>query len=131
MPESNRRLYLSPPTVTDLDRVAITKAFDSGWVAPVGPDLDAFELEMATRLGLAHAAALSSGTAALHLALLVLGVSAGDDVLVSDLTFAATANAIVYVGARPVFIDSDHTWNIDPFLLAEELDLRARHGKLP
>ena len=74
-----------------------------------------------------HAAALSSGTAALHLALLLLGVGPGDDVLVPTLTFVATANAVTYVGARPVFVDSDETtWNLDPALVAEELDERAR-----
>jgi len=124
-------MYLSAPHVTERDRAALMEAFDSGWVAPVGPELDAFELEVAGRVGMAHAAALSSGTAALHLALLALGVSEGDDVIVSDLTFAATANAVRYVGARPVFIDCDENWNLDSDLLAEELEIRARQNRLP
>ena len=94
--------------------------------------VDAFEREFAEYVGVPHAAALSSGTAALHLALLLLGVGPGDDVLVPTLTFVASANAVTYVGARPVFVDSDETtWNLDPVLVAEELDERARDGRLP
>ena len=90
-------------------------ALDSGWVAPVGPDLDAFEAELAERCGVPHAVALSSGTAALHLALLQVGVGPGDDVLVPTVTFAATANAVTYCGARPCFIDTDPvTWQMSP-----------------
>lgn len=107
-------------------------AFDSGWLAPAGPEIDLFEQELAAAVGLPFAVALSSGTAALHLALIELGVGAGDDVLVSTFTFAATANAVTYVGARPVFIDSDETsWNMNPDLLAEELAVRAHTGRLP
>ena len=107
-------------------------AFDSNWVAPLGPHVDAFEAELSQRVAMPHAAALSSGTAALHLALLVLGVEEGDDVLVSSFTFAATANAVTYVGARPVFVDSEvSSWNIDPVLVAEELDRRAATRRLP
>ncbi|MPY93477.1 MAG: aminotransferase class I/II-fold pyridoxal phosphate-dependent enzyme [Acidimicrobiia bacterium] len=126
------RIYLSPPDVGDLDRKMLLEAFDSGWIAPNGPDVDAFELEFASCVGAAHAVALSSGTAALHLALDVLGVGPGDDVLVSDLTFVATANAVLYRGARPTFIDSDEaSWNLDPDLLAEEMGRRAARGRLP
>jgi len=125
-------IYLSPPDMGDTERELLLAAFDSNWIAPAGPDLDAFEAEMAERLGVGHAAGLSSGTAALHLALRVLGVSAGDEVLVSDLTFAATANAVVYVGATPVFIGSSpDSWTMDPELLLEELEHRARNGRLP
>ena len=107
-------------------------AFDSNWIAPVGPHIDLFEEEFATAVGRRHAVALSSGTAALHLALLLLGVGEGDSVLVPSLTFVATANAVSYTGARPVFIDSDRrTWNIDPSLVAEEMHSRARAGDLP
>jgi dTDP-4-amino-4,6-dideoxygalactose transaminase len=106
-------------------------AFDSNWIAPAGPHLDAFEAAMAERIGV-DAVALSSGTAALHLALLGVGVRRGDTVLVSDLTFAASANAVTYVGARPAFVDSDDTsWNMDPDLLAADLAARARRGALP
>jgi dTDP-4-amino-4,6-dideoxygalactose transaminase len=114
------------------ERKLLLDAFDSNWVAPLGPHVDAFEAEMAAYTGVPHACALSSGTAGLHLALLMLGVGAGDEVLTSTLTFAATANAVTYVGARPTFIDSERTsWNMDPALLAEALEARARAGKLP
>ena len=107
-------------------------AFASNWIAPLGPHVDAFEREFADTVGVGHAAALSSGTAALHLALLLLGVGPDDEVFCSDLTFAATAFAITYVGARPVFIDADcGTWNMDPGLLNEALVDRARRGRLP
>ncbi len=116
------RVYLSPPDVGEADRDALNRAFDSGWIAPLGPEVDAFEVELAEKIGRSNAVALSSGTAALHLGLLLEGVGAGDKVLVSSLTFSATANAISYVGAEPVFIDSDaETWNMDPSLLNEAL----------
>jgi dTDP-4-amino-4,6-dideoxygalactose transaminase len=116
------RIYLSPPDVNRSDVDLILEAFDGGWIAPVGPQIDAFELALAEATGRARAVALSSGTAALHLALIVNGVSEGDLVLVSSLTFAASANAVRYVGANPVFVDSERaTWNMDPDLLAAEL----------
>ena len=126
------RLYLSPPHVGPEERALLLDAFDSNWIAPLGPHVDAFEREMCARLGIGHAAALSSGTAALHLALMLLGVTHDDEVIVSSFTFAASANAITYLGARPVFIDSSaETWNMDPALLREELDACAKRGKLP
>ena len=126
------RIYLSPPDVGAREREMLLDAFDSGWIAPLGPHVDAFEQEFAERLGGATAVAVSSGTAALHLALQVLGVGPGDEVLTSTLTFAATANAIAYVGATPVFIDADATtWTIDPDLLDEEIGSRARAGRAP
>jgi len=110
----------------------LLEAFDSNWIAPLGPDVDAFEAEFAERIGIAHAVALSSGTAALHLALLMAGVGPGDEVLVPSFTFVATANAVCYLGARPVFVDSSvSTWNIDPDLVAADLAVRAREGRLP
>jgi dTDP-4-amino-4,6-dideoxygalactose transaminase len=110
----------------------LLEAFDSNWIAPLGPDVDAFEAEFAERVGVGHAVALSSGTAALHLALLMLGVGPGDEVLVPSFTFVATAAAVCYLGADPVFVDcSPSTWNIDPGLVAEELAERARRGRLP
>jgi dTDP-4-amino-4,6-dideoxygalactose transaminase len=124
------RLFLSPPDVGPRERELLLDAFDSNWIAPLGPHVDAFEREFAGFVGVGHAAALSSGTAALHLALVLLGVGAGDDVLVPSLTFAATANAVTYVGARPVFLDSEWaTWNLDPALVEEELAARARDGR--
>ena len=121
------RIYLSPPDVGIDDQAAIQRAVESGWIAPLGPEVDAFEIELATMTQRAHGVALSSGTAALHLGLLALGVGPGDRVLVSSLTFAATANAVRYTGAQPVFVDSDRsTWNMDPDLLAEALDGDSR-----
>jgi len=129
---SNHRIYLSPPHMSPRERELLLEAFDSNWIAPLGPQVDAFEREFAETIGSAEAVALSSGTAALHLSLVLLGVGPGDEVLTSTLTFAATANAITYVGATPVFIDSEPaTWNMDPDLLAEELEAGARRGKLP
>jgi dTDP-4-amino-4,6-dideoxygalactose transaminase len=126
------RIYLSPPDVRPVDREALLAALDSGWVAPVGPDLDAFERELAERAGTRHAVAVSSGTAALHLALLLTGVGPGDDVLVPTLTFAGSAFPVAYVGAQPSFLDSEPgTWNLSAELLADELAVRRRGGRLP
>jgi dTDP-4-amino-4,6-dideoxygalactose transaminase len=125
-------IYLSPPDVGELERRLLLEAFDSNWIAPLGHHVDAFEREFASAVGVPHAVALSSGTAALHLSLLALGVERGDDVLTSTLTFTATANAIAYVDATPVFIDvSPDTWTIDADLLEEELASRARRGRVP
>jgi pyridoxal phosphate-dependent aminotransferase EpsN len=124
------RTYLSPPDVGSEERRLLLDAFDSNWIAPLGPHVEAFEREFAEAVGVPHAVALSSGTAALHLALQVLGVGRGDDVLTSTMTFAATANAITYVGATPAFVDvSPDTWNLDPDLLEQELDTRSRRGR--
>jgi FlaA1/EpsC-like NDP-sugar epimerase/dTDP-4-amino-4,6-dideoxygalactose transaminase/lipopolysaccharide/colanic/teichoic acid biosynthesis glycosyltransferase len=131
-PANASRIWLSAPDVRAPERAALLAALESGWVAPVGPDLDAFEAELAEWCGVPHAVALSSGTAALHLALLQVGVSPGDDVLVPTATFAATANAVAYCGARPCFIDADpRTWQISPTLLAAELAERRNRGSLP
>ena len=117
-----KRILLSPPDVGADDGLALTRAFETGWVAPLGPEVDAFEAELAEVTGRAHAVALSSGTAALHLGLLLLDVGPGDRVLVSDLTFAASVNAIRYVGAEPVFIDARlEDWNLDPELVERAL----------
>jgi pyridoxal phosphate-dependent aminotransferase EpsN len=114
------------------ERALLLEAFDSNWIAPVGPQVDAFEREFCERVSSADGAAVASGTAALHLALIILGVKPGDEVITTTFTFAATANAIAYVGARPVFVDADEaTWNMSPALLREELDICARRGKLP
>jgi dTDP-4-amino-4,6-dideoxygalactose transaminase len=131
MTESSR-IFLSPPHMSAQSRELLLEAFDSNWVAPVGAHVDAFEKEFAGRIGASHAVALSSGTAALHIALRLIGLQPGDEVVTSSLTFAATANAITYLGGKPVFIDSDRaTWNMDPELLAAELQECARRGKLP
>src|SRR4051812_18554491 len=111
----SKRIFLSPPDVGPRERQALLEAFDSNWIAPLGPEVDAFEQEFAAAVGVQQAAALSSGTAGLHLGLLLLGVQAGDEVLVPTLTFAATANAVTYLGARPFFIDVDRaSWTLDP-----------------
>ncbi len=126
------RIYLSPPDLAGTELDLLRDAVESNWIAPLGPHVNAFEAEMAARLDVPHALALSSGTAALHLALLVLGVGEGDEVWLSSFTFAATANAVSYVRATPVFIDSDEaTWNMDADLLVEALDDAARRGRLP
>jgi pyridoxal phosphate-dependent aminotransferase EpsN len=124
------RIYLSPPHLSGRELELVREAIDSNWVAPLGPQVDAFEQEIAEVVGVPHALALSSGTAALHLALVVLGIGAGDEVACSSLTFSASANAIHYTGATPVFVDADAgTWTVDPELLdqalAERPDVRA------
>jgi pyridoxal phosphate-dependent aminotransferase EpsN len=126
------RIYLSPPHLGIHERKLLDDAIDSNWIAPLGPHVESFERELAAVAGAPHATALSSGTAALHLALRILGVGSGDRVLCSSLTFIASAGAITYQDAIPVFVDSDReTWNLDPDLLDEELDLCAARGSLP
>ncbi|GAA3655956.1 DegT/DnrJ/EryC1/StrS family aminotransferase [Microbacterium marinilacus] len=116
------RVYLSPPDIGQLEEDRLVAALRSGWVAPLGPEVDAFERDLAERVGVAHGVALSSGTAGLHLGLIALGVRPGDVVLTSTMTFAATANAIVYTGAEPYFVDADPaTGNMDPELLEQAL----------
>ena len=117
-----RRIYLSPPDLNDNERNLLIAAFDSNWITTCGPAVDAFEHEMCAYLGIGHAVALSSGTAAIHLALANLAIGPGDVVLCSDLTFVASANPIRYLGAEPIFIDSDWgSWNMDPDVLEAAL----------
>ena len=126
------RLYLSPPHMTGRELELVREAFASNWIAPLGPQVDAFEREFAEAVDMPHAAALVSGTAALHLALRLVGVGPGDEVLCPTLTFVATANAVLYLGAQPIFVDSSReTWNLDPALLADELDDRCSKGRPP
>ncbi len=126
------RIYLSSPHMGAAEFELVRDAFATNWIAPLGPHVDAFEKEFAAHVGSAHAAALSSGTAALHLALKLVGVKPGDEVFCSSLTFSASANPIVYEQGRPVFIDSERTsWNMDPNRLEEALQDRAKKGKLP
>lgn len=123
------RIYLSPPHASGRELELVTDAIESNWLAPLGPHVDAFERELAGAVGVPHATAVSSGTAALHLALTVLGIDADDEVACSDLTFAASANAIRYTGATPIFVDADAgTWTIDPELLDRALSDRRRAG---
>lgn len=129
---NDQPILLSPPHMSQRSRDLLVDAYDSNWVAPAGPHIDALEAEFARAVGVEHAVALSSGTAALHLALLSAGVSPGDEVLCPTLTFVATANAIRYCGARPVFVDSDrHSWCVDPNLLEDELRRLATQGRRP
>lgn len=126
---SSERIYLSSPDITEAEHEGVMEALRSGWVAPLGPSVDAFEREMAEFTGRKYAVALSSGTAALHLALLNLGAGPGDVVITSTMTFAATANAIVYTGAEPVFVDCDETGNMDVNLLAEAVKGEQAAGR--
>lgn len=126
------RVYLSPPDIGPDEQALVAEAFASNWVAPLGPHVDAFEREFAQTVGAGHAVALSSGTAALHLALRLAGVGTGDEVFCSTLTFVATANPILYQNASPVFIDCERaSWNLDPNLLEAAFQARAKAGKKP
>ncbi len=124
-PNPKPRIYLSSPHMSDegYEMAFIKEAFDTNWIAPLGPNVDGFEREFAEKVGSKHAAALSSGTAAIQMALMAAGVGEGDVVFCPTLTFSATANPIIYQRAIPVFIDSDYeTWNIDPVLLEEAFE---------
>jgi dTDP-4-amino-4,6-dideoxygalactose transaminase len=127
------RIHLSSPDVTTLEEECVVDAIRSGWVAPSGPHVDRFEAEVTTRVGVGHGVALSSGTAALHLTLVSWGVGPGDFVPTSSMTFAASANAITYTGATPVFVDSGPlTGNIDVALLDRAVtELRAEGKSVP
>jgi dTDP-4-amino-4,6-dideoxygalactose transaminase len=126
----DRKILLSTPHMSDYERLYVEEAFRTNWVAPLGPNVDAFEKELAAYVGAPHAAALSSGTAAIHLALRLLGVSAGDVVVCSSLTFVASANPILYQGATPVFVDSEpQTWNMSPGALEFALNSLAKAGR--
>jgi len=127
-----KHIYLSPPHMSGLEQFYVREAFDTNWIAPVGPHVTAFEQEFCQVTGAPYAVAVSSGTAALHLSMILTGAGPGDEVLVSTLTFAASVNPIIYVGARPVFIDSERTsWNMDPELLAEAIETRVKAGRPP
>jgi dTDP-4-amino-4,6-dideoxygalactose transaminase len=126
------RIYLSPPHLGRHELNYLHKAVEDNWVAPVGPNIDGFEADISAAVGVPHCVALNSGTAALHLGLLLLGVGPGDEVLCPSFTFVATANAILYCGATPVFVDSEaETWNMCPERLREALADRQRLGKKP
>jgi len=130
--EKPEPILLSAPDVGIEERAAIVRAFDSGWIAPAGVELEAFENELVAYTGGQASVALSSGTAALHLGLLGAGVEPGDEVVVQSATFAASAFAVVHAGAVPVFLDSDWgTWCLDPLLLEQFLEDRATQDRLP
>ena len=130
--KKHSRIFLSPPHMGDLEQKYIAEAFASNWIAPLGPHVESFQREFAATVGVSHALATISGTAALHLALQLVGVGQGDEVFVSTLTFAASVNPIRYLGGTPVLVDSEReSWNMDPQLLAQALQERAKTGKLP
>jgi dTDP-4-amino-4,6-dideoxygalactose transaminase len=125
------KIWLSSPHLGEAEQRYVSEAFATNWIAPLGPHVDGFERDLQAYTGVGHAAALSSGTAALHLGLVLLGVSAGDLVLCQSLTFCASANPVVYLGATPVFIDSERdTWNMDPGALEAALAYYKRVGRL-
>ncbi|MFC1853018.1 DegT/DnrJ/EryC1/StrS family aminotransferase [candidate division CSSED10-310 bacterium] len=127
-----KRIFLSPPHLSGEEIHFVREAFESNYIAPVGPQVDAFEQEFAEKVGIPHTVALVSGTAAMHLAMRILGVGPGDEVIASTLTFIGSVTPAIYQGATPVFIDADRTtWNIDPELLAAELSVSEQRGKLP
>lgn len=126
------RIWLSSPHMSGREQEYVKDAFETNWIAPLGPHVDAFEKQLQDYLGTGHAAALSSGTAALHLALILAGVGSGDHVLCSSFTFSASANPIVYQGATPVFIDSEeNSWNMDPALARQALLNLREQGIVP
>jgi dTDP-4-amino-4,6-dideoxygalactose transaminase len=129
---TNEKIWLSSPHMGGEEVKFVMEAFHTNWIAPVGPHVEAFEKELAALNRIEHCAALSSGTAAIHLALIILGVQQGDEVICSSFTFSGTCNPVLYVGATPVFIDSEAaTWNMDPELLEEAITDRIRKGKKP
>lgn len=128
----SKRIYLSSPHMSGNELNYIAEAFSTNWIAPLGPHVDAFERELSAYVGAGGALALSSGTAAIHLALRLAGVIPGDVVFCSSLTFIASANPVLYQAARPVFIDSDpKTWNMSPAALARAFSAAEVSGKLP
>jgi len=130
--ELSQRIWLSPPHLGEEETAFVQEAFRTNWIAPLGPHVDGFERELAAYAGVGHAAALSSGTAAIHLGLLLLGVRPGDTVFCSSLTFVGSCNPILYCGARPVFIDSEPgSWNMSPQALERAFDWARRENRLP
>ncbi len=129
----NSKIWLSLPHIGESEQKFVKQAFESNWVAPLGPNVDGFETDLATFLGQeTHVASLSSGTAALHLALILLNVQPGAEVICQSMTFSASANPIRYLGATPIFIDSEKdTWNMDPDILEEAIVDRIAKGKRP
>lgn len=129
----SEKIWLSTPHMGGNELKYIQEAFDSNWVAPLGPNVEGFEKDLESFLGNdVHVAALSSGTAALHLALIQLGVGLGDEVICQSMTFSASANPIAYLGAQPVFVDSEEeSWNMCPHALKEAIEDRIQKGKTP
>lgn len=134
MIENKKKIFLASPHMSEegYEKEFIQEAFDSNWIAPLGKNVDEFERELSSKVGVKCGAALASGTAAIHMALMAAGVGEGDIVLCSTLTFSATANPIIYQHAIPVFIDSDYeTWNMSPIALKEAFVKYSKLGKKP
>lgn len=128
----NPKIWLSSPHMGGNEMKYIKEAFDTNWIAPLGPNVDEFEKELAKYLNVSGVVALSSGTAAIHLALIILDIKYGDEVICSSFTFSASANPIRYLGATPIFVDSEpETWNMDPELLEKAIKDRIKKGKKP
>ena len=126
------KIWLSSPHMGEDEFKFVKEAFDTNWIAPLGPNVDGFEQDLCNYTGSKYSAALSSGTAAIHLSLILLGVKPGDEVICSSFTFSASANPILYLGAIPVFVDSEiSTWNINPAILETAIKDRIAKGKKP
>lgn len=127
-----KKIWLSSPHMSGNEINFVNKAFDTNWIAPLGPNVDGFEQDISKYLNVKSVAALSSGTAAIHLALILLGIKQGDEVIAQSFTFSATVNPIVYIGATPILIDSERdTWNMSPELLEKAIKDRISKGKKP
>src|ERR1035437_6022903 len=125
----NNKIWLSSPHMGGHEMKYIQEAFDTNWIAPLGPNVTSFENELGEYLHTKHVAALTSGTAAIHLALIILGIKPGDEVISSSFTFSATVNPIAYLGATPVLIDSEEeSWNMNPILLEKAIIDRIEKG---
>ena len=132
MTKNKSKIWLSSPNMGGTEEEFVKEAFNKNWIAPIGPNIDAFEKDICNYNNVNHAAALSSGTSGIHLALILLGVKSGDEVLCSSFTFSASANPIRYQLATPIFVDSEEeTWNIDPILLEKAIIDRIKNGNKP
>ena len=130
--KTNKRIYLSSPHMGGLEEQFVKEAFETNWIAPLGPNVDSFEKELAEYVGIKYASALASGTSAIHLAIKLLGIKSGDVVFCSSLTFAASCNPIIYEGAEPVFIDSEYeSLSMCPIALKKAFEVYSAKGKLP
>jgi dTDP-4-amino-4,6-dideoxygalactose transaminase len=130
--QNHKRIFLSPPHLSGEEMKFVQEAFESNYIAPAGAMIDLFEREFAEKVGIAHAVAVCSGTAAMHLAMRILGIGAGDEVIASTLTFIGSVSPVVFQGTTPVFIDSDRiSWNMDPNLLAGEIEACHKRGRMP
>lgn len=130
--ETNKKIWLSPPHMSGYEQEFVEDAFNTNWIAPLGPNVDGFENDLKNYLNAKDVAVLTSGTSAIHLALILLNVGRDDEVLCQSFTFSASANPIVYQGANPIFIDSEEqTWNMDPNLLEDAIKNRLKAGKKP